>query len=439
VDDASERPGDHLPWVRDNDRMPGRAASTYVRIPVEIAKDRPPPEAGLGNEVAETAPSVLPDTPTTARGAGVRRRSLRESARQADEPRRIDLGPRVFPGLLLAAALPGLLALLGLFLASLALATAAAMAPPPMTARFAAALVAAVLLGLLAYPAGRWALALSGFHPFRLESLEGLTLVRSATLEAVDRRAELQSLALGRSDGGELIRAREALGRYLASHPLGNRSDRRLWPGLGISGDTLEGLERHKDELLDPGRPGTEEGGDPGEWLRSFEEGFLAPLDVAARRRVEEHAWRTFKATAASPNGCVDALVTLSSGSSMLADLGRLYDLRMGRVGGAVLLVRLLVDDDLACRTDRPDARCEAVIEPTTGKGGEIDELPPESRLRAVLERHPIPLVAAETEALLAKGALEFGLRAESGLRHYFLMRRLGARAIRLLRPLPRC
>jgi hypothetical protein len=224
----------------------------------------------------------------------------------------------------------------------------------------------------------------------------------------------------------------------LASHPLGDRRNGPLWPDLGLSGETLKGMERRKDELLGPERPGTEEGGQPAKWLQSFEEGFLAPLDVLAQRRVEEHAWRTFKATAASPNGSIDALVTLWSGSSMLDDLGRIYDLRSGRVGGAVLLVRLLVDNDLAGRTDRPVARCEAVIEPAAWDGSKTAELPPESRFRAVLERHAIPPVAAEIESLLPKGALAFGLRAQSGLLHYFLMRRLGARAVRLLQPLTR-
>jgi hypothetical protein len=358
------------------------------------------------------------------------------ATREVDEPRRIDLGPRVLNGPPVPAALPGLLALLlGLFLASLALAAAAAIVLLPVSVRFAAALVAAMLLGLLTYPVGRWALALSGLYPFRLESLEGLASIRSATLEAVERRAELQSLALARSDDGNLIRAREALGRYVASHPVGNRSDGRVWTGLGLSGETLEGLERRKHELLGRGRSGTEDDAHPGEWLRSFEEGFLAPLDVSAQRRVAEHAWRTFKATAVSPNGGVDALVTLGYGSSMLDDLGRIYDVRMGRVGGAVLLIRLLLNNDLAGRTDPPDAGCEAAIEPAAGEVGETDEVPLESGFRSVLERHPIPTVAAEFETLLGKGALEFGLRAESGLLHYFLMRRIGARAIRLLQP----
>jgi hypothetical protein len=131
----------------------------------------------------------------------------------------------------------------------------------------------------------------------------------------------------------------------------------------------------------------------------------------------------------------VDALVTLWAGSSMLDDLGRIYDLRMGRVGGAVLLIRLLVDDDLVGRGDRPDGRCDAGIEPAAGEAGEIVEVPLESDFRTVLERRPFPAVAAEFEDLLAKRSLEFGLRAESGLLHYFLMRRLGARAIRLLQP----
>jgi hypothetical protein len=133
----------------------------------------------------------------------------------------------------------------------------------------------------------------------------------------------------------------------------------------------------------------------------------------------------------------VDALVTLSSGSSLLEDLSQLYGVRSGRVGGAVLLVRLLVDNDLAGRADRPDARVE-IVEPVPGGGAAIVEGSPGGGFRAALERSPVPPVAAEIAALLDRGARAYGLRAESGLLHYFLMQGLGARAIRLLRPVDR-
>jgi hypothetical protein len=439
MDESSERPDDHLPWVRDNDRMPGRAASAYVRIPVEIVK-APPREAEPEDELAEPSSPVQPETPTTAPepepAAVGRRRPRRESRRpSSSESRRIEPVSWVVPGLPLAAALPGLLALLGMFLASVALATAAAMALLPVPARFAAAIVAAIFLGLLAYPAGRWTLALSGLHPLRLESLEGLASVRSATLAALGRRAELQTLASARSNAGELIRAREALGRFLTSHPVGRRGDDGPWTAVGLSAETLK---RRKDELLSPRRLAADEGDRPADWLRSFEEGFLEPLDASARRRVEEHAWRTFKATAASSNEGVDAMVILSSGSAMLEELGRIYDLRVGRVGGAVLLARLLVDNELAGRSDRPESRGETVIERADGGGGQGDGISPECGFRAVLERHPIPPDAAEIESLLGRGARAFGLRAESALLHYFLMRQLGARAVGLMQPMTR-
>ena len=439
MDESSERPGDHLPWVRDNDRMPGRAASSYVRIPVEIAKAPPPPADEPGDATAEPAPSAPPETPAPAPApespADGRRRPGLRTARQRvpEEPRRVEPGPWVMPSLPLSAAMPGLLALLGFFLASVALATAAGMVLLPASARTAAAIVAALFLGLLAYPAGRWALALSGRSLLRLESFEDFIPVRSATLAAIARRAELRSRASDRSPGVEPIPARDVLGRFLASHPIGDGSDARAWSDLGISAEVRDALKRRKDDLLSPRRLGSDEAGSPGDWLRSFEEGFLQPLDDSALRRVEEHAWRAFKATASSPNGGVDAMVTLSSGSAMLEELGRIYDLRMGRVGAAVLLLRLLADNDLAGRPDRPDARAEAV-----DQGEMTDEIPSEGGFRAALSRHPIPPAAPEIAALLDRGARAYGLRAESGLLNYFLMRGLGDRAIGLLRPMTR-
>jgi hypothetical protein len=436
VDEANERSDDRLPWVRDNDPMPGRAASTYVRIPVEIAKSPPPPAEEPGTAVA--GPPL--DAPTTVPGPSAtgRRRSVREPAQPAsDEFRGLEPGSWAAPGLPPVVALPILLALLVAFLASVALATAVAMVLLPVSARSATAVVAAMLLGLLAYPAGRWALALSGLHSLRLESLESLIPIRSATLTALERRAELRSLASERGPGGDLVRARDALGRYLASHPIGDAGDGRAWSRLGISAETLGGLRRRREELLSPRRRAADEGGRPVDWLRSFQEGFLDPLEEAAWRRVEEHAWRAFKAAAASPNAGVDALVTLSSGSSLIEDLGRLYGVRTGRIGGAVLLVRLLADTDLAGRADRPDARVE-IVEPVAGGDGAIVEGPLGGGFRAALERSPVPPVAAEIAALLDRGAYAYGLRAESGLLHYFLMRGLSARAIGLLRPVDR-
>jgi hypothetical protein len=291
-----------------------------------------------------------------------------------------------------------------------------------------------MFLGLLAYPAGRWALTLSGLRPLRFESFEGLTAIRSSTIEAVQRRAELQSLAMAGNNEGEQIRAREALVLYLVSHPLRYAGDDRVWRALDLSAETLDRLRRRRNALIGPGRTGAGGSARPDEWLRSYEQGFQALLDDSAQRRVAEHAWRAFKATAESPNGGVDAMVTLSCGSAMLEDLGHIYDLRMGRVGGAVLLARLLVDNELAGRADLP----VAVVEPAVAEGGEIDETSPESAFRSILERHSITPVAAEIEALLDQGARAFGLRADRGLLHYFQMRRLGARAIRLLQPMAR-
>ena len=287
-------------------------------------------------------------------------------------------------------------------------------------------------------PGGRWALTLSGLRPLRFEPFEGLTAIRSSTIEAVRRRAELQSLTKAGGNGGEQIRAREALVLYLVSHPLRHAGDDRVWRALDLSAETLDRLRRRRNALIGPGRAGAGGSARPDEWLRSYKQGLQASLDDSARRRVEEHAWRTFQATAASPNGVVDAMAILSSGSAMLDELGRLYDLPMGRVGGVVLLARLLVDSDLGRGIDRPNPRGPAVVEPAAGEGGEIGGIPVEGGFRAILERQLIPPVADRVGALLDRGARAFGLRAESGLLHYFQMRSLGARATRLLKPMTR-
>jgi hypothetical protein len=431
VDKASERRGEPLPWIRGNDPMPGRSASRYARIPVEIAEDRssPEPDPEPVNGVSEEATSIGITTSSQSPDEVVSRRRNPDSR----DPRPIELRPRGFPHVPLSLAFAGLISLLGLFVASFALATVAATALLPVAGRFAAALVAAALLGMLAYPVIRSGLALSGLYPFRLESLEGLASVRSGTLEGLKARADLRALALA-SGRSEQFRAKEALEGYLVSHPVGDERDGRLWSGLGVSGASLE---RVRDELLRKGRPEIKDVMPVGDWFRALDDGFLRPLEMLAHARVEEHAWQCFKATAASAGGTLDALATLSSGSSMLEELGCILDLRMGRIGGAILLAHLLVDNDFAGRSDRPDAD-RNVVERADRDGAEMPEIDPAQGFRAILERHPVPSVKAELEALLGQGASAFGLRAESGLHHYFLMRRLGSQAIRLLRPLSR-
>src|SRR5262249_13789736 len=121
----------------------------------------------------------------------------------------------------------------------------------------------------------------------------------------------------------------------------------------------------------------------------------------------------------------------------LLEDLGRLYGVHTGRVGGAVFLVRLLVDHDLGGRADLAGARGENGELVPWGNNA-IGEGPSGGGVRAAREPSPVSPVATEIAALLDRGARAYGLRAESGLLHYFLMRGLGARAIRLLRPVDR-
>jgi uncharacterized membrane protein YcjF (UPF0283 family) len=255
------------------------------------------------------------------------------------------------------------------------------------------------LLGLLLlYAVGRFLVFYVRLSPSRPIRLKGL--------EEVAQRTRLRHLV--QKKRGE---AREQLLLYLRGYPVEQERDRKVFAALGLEEAALQNLTRARAELADVNRFTTTD-----EWFGAVRDRFQVILDEAAEQRVIYFARRVGVLTAVSPNTLVDTLLALTCSFTMLADLCRIYNLRVGRLGTAILLGRIFFNAYLA------------------GQLNELEGLT-ETGIQSFLSETGLHLGLAG-DAVTAKAAGKFGARAASGLLNYYLLKRLGRYAIRLLRPI---
>ncbi|HEY2785677.1 MAG TPA: DUF697 domain-containing protein, partial [Fimbriiglobus sp.] len=220
-------------------------------------------------------------------------------------------------------------------------------------------------------------------------------------LRELSNRTRLRWLASAKA-----AEAKGKLETYLRTFPLETGKERRQLVAVGMTDDTIAGLVKARDELLAPDRfAGTDQ------WVHEFRERFQSKLDAVAAERVAYWAKRTGVVTALAPNALVDGASTVYFGFAMLADLCRVYNLRAGRTGTAVLLGRVFFNAYLA------------------GQLTEWEKLT-EDQLNALMAPHG-PLYELTAAKMLSK----VGAKATTGVLNYFLLSRLGKFGCRLLRP----
>ena len=175
-------------------------------------------------------------------------------------------------------------------------------------------------------------------------------------------------------------------------------------PGLpSFSAEELTRLYRARRRLADPARIR-----DSKEWLQVYEAEFQSVLDTAADARVHQCAkWVGYK-TAISPSPLVDTLIAVYWCFVLLRDLCLIYNVRVGPYGTAALLWRAFFTAYLAGKFQDWEDHADYTIESM------MDGLPEIGR----------------------KIAGKLAAKAGDGLANYFMVRRLGRRAIVLLRPL---
>lgn len=374
------------------------AAATVVTPAVEE------PREGEGAAVPRQSPvfvrAVTPEDEERHRRA--QQEEEEAEARRIEEEHASDATLLNLPALvahpLLFAVLVGLAALLGLFVfGQIAVVLTSFAALPPVLYWLGCTALAVLFAGVL-FAAGRVLL-------FYL-SLPASKPVRLAGLAALSQRTHLRWLVLRKK-----TEAKAHLEAYLTAYPLEKLGDRKRLATVGVSEKVLSALETGRRDLLDGNRfSGCDD------WFVLFRERFQTPLDGVAAERIACYARRAGVLTAVSPNTLIDTLVTAYCGFCMLGDLCRVYHLRVGRMGTAVLLARIFFNAYLAGQLNE--------WEDVTGAG--IENVMTESGLH---------LGSVAADATAAKVLGKVGARAASGALNYFLLKRLGQYAVRLLRP----
>jgi putative membrane protein len=299
------------------------------------------------------------------------------------------------------AFLVGMAGLAGLFVFNQVLSVLNTLAAQPPWAQYAGYGGLVLLGGCVLFAALRLAVLYARLRRNRQLRIRGL--------EELARRTRLRWLAAAKS-----AEAKEQAERYLREYPLDSEKDRRALARLGLTDDAQMRLVRVREELLDPGRFAS-----TAQWFTRFRDGFQAELDAAADARVRYWASRIWVITAVAPNAVVDTGATLFYTFSMLADLCRVYNLRAGRTGTAVLLGRVFFNAYLA------------------GQGTEWEKLAEDQYDQ--LFHEAMGVVGMGVGANVAGKLLgKVGAKATTGYLNRVLLIRLGRYAVRLLRPVSR-
>ena len=225
--------------------------------------------------------------------------------------------------------------------------------------------------------------------------------LRIAGLEELHQRTRLRWLAHAKA-----AQARDLLSRYIREFPLQTDKQRKNLLAMGFTDDSLIALAKTSAELLDPAKFSSTP-----EWFERFRVGYQTQLDVAAEIRVKYWARRSGLTTAVSPNGLIDSAASLYFGFAMLTDLCKIYNLRAGRTGTAVLLGRVFFNSYLAGQLNEWEKITEEQLNQLVNAGG--------------------PLYELTASRVFSKA----GAKVTSGILNYYLLNRLGKFACRLLRP----
>jgi uncharacterized membrane protein YcjF (UPF0283 family) len=302
---------------------------------------------------------------------------------------------------LAGALLLGAAGALGLFLYSQALSILANLATLPEWARYAGYAGLAILAGAVLFAMARLALLYARLQRNRQLRLRGL--------EELQSRTRLRWLAHAKA-----AEAKSRLEDYLRSYPIDSEKDRRSLAKVGVTPEAAAELAKVRDELLDPARYTS-----AGEWFDRFQHGFQGQLDAAADARISYWSNRAMVVTAVSPNGLVDSLSTSYFSFAMIGDLCRVYHLKAGRTGTAVLLARVFFNAYLS------------------GQINDVEKLV-EEQYDHVFQQGLHVVGAGVGSNVAGKFLGKVGAKATTGYLNRVLLSRLGKYACRLLRPVTR-
>ena len=357
----------------------------------------PPRDTHLG--IPSSLPEAVEPLSDTDRRALEKRRERLERQKEAEAERRLEeelaesrhfvrvpdfiFHPTVVLFLIVAA---GLFALFAIAQTASTLASLQALPPALQYVAWGSLLV---ILGAVIYAALRL-----GFSYLRLRKNRQVPL---PGLRELARRTELHQAVRKKQ-----WEATNRLKDYLRDYPLDNRRTGSFLRNCGLDDDGMRELVAWKERLLE-----SDGFVDSESWLHDFRHSFQSQLDRAAARRRAWCARRTAVKTAVSPNPLIDSLISLYYGYTLISDLCRIYRLRSGGIGTALILGHVFINAYLAGKADESEEITESFVESLFGAGGK--------------------LAAEVSSKVVSKGA--------AGAFNYLLMHRLGKTATNLLRP----
>ena len=224
--------------------------------------------------------------------------------------------------------------------------------------------------------------------------LRATPAVSLAGLRALSARAALQQDALHRSAA-----ARRSLRDLLDRYPHDAAHQRRL-RSLGAGNDEIKLILAARDDLL------RRDTGSDVAFVEDFERRFVAVLDAVADRVVWRRTRRVAIQTAVIPTAFMDTLIVSANSYQLVGELARLYNLRAGPSGTAMILVHVVINAAVSSQVE--DLTQDLSHRIFAGAG---------ERLSGVL---------------VGSAAARMGEGAANGL----LVRRLGRLAVKRLRPL---
>lgn len=404
--------------------MPADPWDDDDRIGVPIAGVMPPPAPTHRGADVPSSPVALRDHDTElgrpvqvpARVAPLTdddRRRLREAEEEqalrdlAEAEEMLASDPAVirwagwFASPLAGAVLLGAAGALGLFLYSQALSILANLVTLPEWAQYAGYTGLAILAGAVLFAMSRLALLYARLQRNRQLRLRGL--------EELQSRTRLRWLAHAKA-----AEAKTRLEEYLRLYPINSESERRSLAKVGVTQELAAELAKVRDELLDPAKYTS-----AGEWFILFQHAFQGKLDTVADGRVSYWSNRAMVVTAVSPNGLIDSLSTSYFSFSMIGDLCRVYHLKAGRTGTAVLLARVFFNAYLS------------------GQINDVEKLV-EEQYDHVFQQGLHVVGAGVGSNVAGKFLGKVGAKATTGYLNRVLLSRLGKYACRLLRPVTR-
>ena len=394
----------------DDDDTDGRVGLARGRPATRTVAPSVPPETDYpGGREGDFGLGKAPQKPatlTTHTDADLRAIRLADEAELRDEVARAEellaSDPAVFRWLgwfahpLAAAFLLGGVGVLGLFLYSQVLGILANIATQPVWAQYFAYGGLSLLSGCVLFAMLRLGLVYAQVQRNRQ--------VRVGGLDELNARTRLRWLVNAKVD-----EARGQLTRYVEAYPL-ERAGKLA--GVGFTPEVATRLLAARAELTDADRFGSS-----AVWFDRFHAAFQVPLDELAEARIKYWSNRAMVVTALSPNGLIDTLSTSYFSFAMLTDLCRVYHLRAGRSGTAILLGRVFFNSYLAGQLND----LESVIE------GQTDQV-----FEQGLQIVGVGMGAGVAGKVLGK----VGAKATTGYLNRLLLIRLGRYSCRLLRPM---